>query len=169
MKTFSSVLSHRQRGFSLLEVLIAVLILSIGLMGLAGLQVVSVKGNQNAMLRSIASEAAYDLMDQFRANAQGTVNVDAWRANLKESLPSVVDDQTGVCITTTVAPCAAYPAGTAVTATGAGMSPGKVFLHVRVQWNQAAVNAKNFSTDADELAQGSATDAVQQVTITGQL
>lgn len=165
MNTFSSVFPHRQRGFSLLEVLITVLVFSIGLMGLAGLQVVSVKANQNAMSRSIASEAAYDLMDQFRANAQSTVNVDAWRTKLKESLPGVVDAQTGVCVTATTTPCGGYSAG-AVKITG---KPTAVFVHVRVQWNQATVNAKNFSTAADAAAQGTVADTMQQVTITGQL
>ena len=57
-----------QGGFSLLEVLVAVLILSIGLLGLAGLQAYSLSANQGAELRSQATFLAYDMLDRMRAN-----------------------------------------------------------------------------------------------------
>lgn len=58
----------RQCGFTLLEVLIALIILSIGLLGLAGLQTTSLKYNHDAQLRSQASLLAYDMADRMRAN-----------------------------------------------------------------------------------------------------
>lgn len=61
------------RGFSLLEVLIALLIFTLGLMGLAGLMVVSVKTNQSAFLRTQASFLAQSLSDRMRANT-GKIN-----------------------------------------------------------------------------------------------
>ncbi|MEO6688557.1 MAG: type IV pilus modification protein PilV [Dokdonella sp.] len=61
------------RGFSLLEVLIALLIFSLGLMGLAGLMVVSVRTNQSAFLRTQASFLAQSLADRMRANT-GKIN-----------------------------------------------------------------------------------------------
>lgn len=57
-----------QSGFSLLEVLIAVLVLSIGLLGMAGLQLNSLKFNQTATTRSQATVLAYDIADRMRAN-----------------------------------------------------------------------------------------------------
>lgn len=60
-----------QRGFSLIEVLIAALILGIGLVGVAGLQALSLKNNQSAFMRSQATAMAYDLADRMRANVQG--------------------------------------------------------------------------------------------------
>lgn len=60
----------RAGGFTLFEVLIAVLILSIGLLGVAGLQLYGVRYNQGSMLRSQATMAAYDIMDRMRANAE---------------------------------------------------------------------------------------------------
>lgn len=57
-----------QAGFSLLEVLIAVLVLSIGLLGMAGLQLNSLKFNQTATTRSQATVLAYDIADRMRAN-----------------------------------------------------------------------------------------------------
>ena len=59
----------KQRGFSLLEVLVALLVVSIGLLGLAGLTAASIKNNQSAYQRSVASWLAYDILDRMRANS----------------------------------------------------------------------------------------------------
>jgi type IV pilus assembly protein PilV len=59
------------RGFTLLEVLIALLIFSLGLLGMAGLLTVSVKTNHSAYLRTQAFLLAQDMADRMRANAAG--------------------------------------------------------------------------------------------------
>jgi type IV pilus assembly protein PilV len=64
----------RQHGFSLIEVLVAVVVLSLGLLGLAGLQAVSLGNNQTAQYRSIATQQAYDMADRIRANLTGVGN-----------------------------------------------------------------------------------------------
>jgi len=58
-------------GFALFEVLVAVVVLSIGLLGLAGLQVTGQRNNHSAYLRSQAVFLAYDMMDRMRANMRG--------------------------------------------------------------------------------------------------
>ena len=58
----------RSRGFTLLEVLIALLIFSLGILGLAALQTYSVKTNQSAHLRSQATALVNMMMDDIRAN-----------------------------------------------------------------------------------------------------
>jgi type IV pilus assembly protein PilV len=75
-----------QHGFTLLEVLVAIVILSIGLLGLAGLQAVSLNNNQIAYYRSIASQQAYDMADRIRANLAGVTagNYD----NLTATIPT---------------------------------------------------------------------------------
>lgn len=60
-----------QQGFTLIEVLVAVLILSFGLLGLAGLQAASIRANHSAYLRSQATQLAYDMADRMRANMAG--------------------------------------------------------------------------------------------------
>ncbi|MBE9525646.1 MAG: type IV pilus modification protein PilV [Proteobacteria bacterium] len=63
-----------QSGFTLLEVLIAMIILAIGLLGLAGLQANSMRFNNSAYLRSQASFLATDIADKMRANQDEVTN-----------------------------------------------------------------------------------------------
>jgi type IV pilus assembly protein PilV len=91
----------------MLEVLIAIVILAIGLLGLAALQTVSLQLNQSAVVRSQASQLAYDITERMRANRNaaaayilpigaapvpdGTVPLDdlvEWRAQLAATLPA---------------------------------------------------------------------------------
>lgn len=56
------------QGFTLLEVLITLVILAVGLLGLAGLQATGLKQNHSAYMRSQATQLAYDIADRMRAN-----------------------------------------------------------------------------------------------------
>jgi type IV pilus assembly protein PilV len=58
----------RSRGFTLLEVLVAMVVLSVGLLGLSGLQTSSLRNNNSAFLRSQATLATNDILDRMRAN-----------------------------------------------------------------------------------------------------
>lgn len=58
----------REKGFSLVEVLVALVLLSIGLLGLAGLQTRGVRDNHGAYLRTQATLCVKDLVDRMRAN-----------------------------------------------------------------------------------------------------
>lgn len=65
---------HRcQGGFSLIEVLVAVIVLSIGLLGISGIQLIGLKYNDSAYLRTQASLFAYDIMDRMRANRAAAI------------------------------------------------------------------------------------------------
>lgn len=63
---------RRQGGFSLIEVLISVLILAVGLLGAAAIQLNALKFTDSSTLLSQASFIAYDMMDRIRANPNGT-------------------------------------------------------------------------------------------------
>jgi len=69
-------LTEKQRGFSLLEALIAFLVLSIGLLGMAALQLTGLKQNQSALFRSHATFQAYQITDRMRANRENAENGD---------------------------------------------------------------------------------------------
>jgi len=64
------------RGFSLIEVLVALLVTSVGLLGLASLQITGMKYNHNAYLRSEATFLAKDLVERMRANRVAALNGD---------------------------------------------------------------------------------------------
>lgn len=62
----------KNSGFSLLEILISLVVLSMGMMGLAGLQIASLKGTNEAHFRHEASLLMMDMADRMRANLPGT-------------------------------------------------------------------------------------------------
>lgn len=95
-------------GFSLVELLVTVLILAIGLLGLAGLQARGLRDNKGALLRSQAVQCAQDILDRMRANRDAALNgayhldlgedpsgsgvpfddLTQWKANLAALLPA---------------------------------------------------------------------------------
>jgi type IV pilus assembly protein PilV len=95
IKYSTSIPRPKQNGFTLLEILVAVVVLSIGLLGLAGLQVSSLNNNQIAYYRSIASQQTYDMADRMRSNLAGVTagNYD----NLTTAIPTNPNCMTGGC------------------------------------------------------------------------
>jgi type IV pilus assembly protein PilV len=63
-----------QQGISMIEVLVSLLILSLGLLGVAGLQSTSLHSNQSAYLHSQATVAANDIIDRMRSNPEGVAD-----------------------------------------------------------------------------------------------
>jgi type IV pilus assembly protein PilV len=57
-----------QRGFSLIELLVALVVFSVGLLAVAGLQTVSKQSNFEALQRTAASQIAYGLLEDMRVN-----------------------------------------------------------------------------------------------------
>lgn len=98
-------MKKRVKGFTLVEALIALLALSIGLLGVAALQMTGLKANLSAAWRTQATYLAYDILDRMRANRTqiasyatgfgplptpgGVAQSDlvAWRANIAAALP----------------------------------------------------------------------------------
>lgn len=63
----------RCSGLTLIEVLVALLILSIGILGLASLQTASLSFNTSSAQRTQATVLAYDMADRMRANRQAAI------------------------------------------------------------------------------------------------
>lgn len=61
--------STTARGFSLVEVLVALVVLSLGLLGLASLQVSGLRAGQSSFYGGQAAQLAMDMADRLRANA----------------------------------------------------------------------------------------------------
>lgn len=68
--------ARRVRGFSLIEALVALVVLSVGLLGIAALYVTSVSSGRTATLRTQAVMLASDLADRIRANRGGGLTYD---------------------------------------------------------------------------------------------
>ena len=58
-----------QEGMTLIEVLVAMLILGVGLLGAAAIQLNALKYTDSSLMSSQASFIAYDMMDRIRANS----------------------------------------------------------------------------------------------------
>ena len=61
-------LKNRQQGVSLVESMIALLVISIGLLGIAALQITAMKQNSSALNHSQAVWVGYNMADRIRAN-----------------------------------------------------------------------------------------------------
>lgn len=132
MRTVEMSLSKTQRGFTMLEVLVSMIVISLGLLGHAGLQATSLKNANTAYLRSQATILSHDIVERMRVNRTvaltGSYNVaigsagsgggivgsdlTEWKRNLAQSLP-VGDGSVAV--------------------TGVGASQGNV--QVTIQWD----------------------------------
>lgn len=70
MKLSKSKLSQ-QKGFTLLEAMVAMVVFSVGLLGLGALQMAGMTNNQSSLYQSIAAHLAYDMSERIRSNTAG--------------------------------------------------------------------------------------------------
>ncbi len=94
-KIFSIKKQIQSNGFSLIEVLITILIVSFGLLGMAALVVSGARSNNVAYYRSVASKQTEDIADRMRANIAG-VTAGAYN-DLSATIPGNVDCVTNPC------------------------------------------------------------------------
>ena len=83
-----SAFTYTQAGVSMIEVLVAIIILSVGLLGLAGLQTAGLMHNQSASFRSTASVMAYGILDSMRAN-RIEAGAGSYNHLLEDAVPAV--------------------------------------------------------------------------------
>lgn len=77
------------KGFSLLEVLIAVLVLSTGILGIASTEIILLKGMQRSFSYTIASIQAQNLLELYRANHNTAGQVfSIWQQETQRLLPN---------------------------------------------------------------------------------
>lgn len=79
--------TNKQTGFSMIELLVAMLIFSIGLLGMASLQVTGMRMTRDAELMGQASLYASSMADQIRAKASSSVDVAGWSQKIQTDLP----------------------------------------------------------------------------------
>lgn len=98
--------AHRRaaRGFTLVEVLVAILLLSVGLLGVAGLQISGLRYQQGAYMRGQATSLLYDMADRMRINPQGVgassynaITINTTTSGWQSSLPADPDCAANTC------------------------------------------------------------------------
>jgi type IV pilus assembly protein PilV len=89
---------RQQQGFSLLEVMVAVIVFSVGLIGLGLLLTASIRANHVGYLHSQATFAAEAIADNMRANVIG-VWQDAYDGNWSAATPAAASDCTATACT----------------------------------------------------------------------
>jgi type IV pilus assembly protein PilV len=107
-----TTLSRRSAGFTLTEILVTLVIISVGLLGVAGLHSLSLRNNFDALIRSHASALADEIADRMRTNRTRALagdynialgvprtgptladaDINAWRLRLKAQLPGDLAD-----------------------------------------------------------------------------
>lgn len=125
-----------QQGFTLLEMLVALVILSFGLLGLAGLQAVSLRNNTNAYQRSQANVLAYDIVDRMRANRSQAVS------NAYNIALGATPSGSGVTLAD-LQEWRALLVGTLPNGDGAVSCTGSGLCTVTVQWDEIAAGGAN--------------------------
>jgi len=140
------------KGFSLIEVLVALLVLSIGLLGLAALQTTSLKYNTDSYTRTQATLLAYDIIDRMRTNLKG---VDAGSYNVTSS--------TAASKISAYDSCKASPTGCGCDLSGANCSASNLALFDLGEWYESLAAA--LPQASTYLATISATSRTVTVTI----
>jgi type IV pilus assembly protein PilV len=73
MRMQTSTARYTQSGFSLIEIMIAAVILSIGILGVVSLQVISMKGTHQSYMKHQAMSIVQSLTERMRSNTAGLV------------------------------------------------------------------------------------------------
>lgn len=92
---------HKQQGFSLIEALVAFLILSVGMLGIASLQTMSLKSGHSAAMRTVAVMKVEEILESMRSNPTALLNYAAGTGDMG------IDNG---CSQTLAAPAACTPA-----------------------------------------------------------
>lgn len=129
------VLRHHARGFSLIEAMVALLVLSIGLLGIAALYVETLRASRTALYRTEAVVQATDLADRMRANR---VPANAYACGNPTCIPAnggnVIADADLADWMNAIA--AALPAGTAGVAYTAATATTPAAYVITINWTE---------------------------------
>ena len=76
MKQHRHVSARKESGFGMVEVLVALVVLSLGLLSMAGLQIISIRSVHSSFIRGQAVLSAYTIADRMRANRPAVRDLD---------------------------------------------------------------------------------------------
>jgi len=82
------------RGLSLIEILVTIVVISVGMLGIAALYVESLKAGQSAVMRTRAVALAADMADRIRTNTAGSATYDVGPDDVGVVPPNACADTT---------------------------------------------------------------------------
>jgi type IV pilus assembly protein PilV len=136
----------QQKGFSLIEVLVTMMVISFGLLGIAGVIVNALKNNNSSYARTQASVLANDIIDRMRAN-RTTAETAPFAYNL--ALGASVPDGNTIVLNDLAqwraSLAAAMPSGT-----GSVTMANATQVTVVVQWNDARASGDGTGVGAGD-------------------
>lgn len=165
---------NRQRGFSLLEVLVSMLIIMIGALGIAGMQLLALTSTENARYQNVATMLGVSLTAAMQANVaywgSPPASIAVTGASNTGGPPAFSGTCLGLANVCTAPQMAAYdlklwgkevadllPSGTATITCPAGSSPAICTL--KLTWSERNVSLHNAdTTETGELATGTKAD-----------
>jgi type IV pilus assembly protein PilV len=74
-------IKHKQQGFGLIESLVSLVVVSVGMIGIAALYGQGLRASATALYRTMAVNLASDMADRIRVNRLGTANYGGAAAN----------------------------------------------------------------------------------------
>ncbi len=99
---FSLTIRSRQLGYSLIEVMIAAFLLSFAILGIAGLQVIGMKGTHQSLMKQQAVGVVQNIVERMRANNSSLSSYEFDSSTISCS-GSTVDCSVSVCTTAQIA------------------------------------------------------------------
>jgi type IV pilus assembly protein PilV len=134
---------QKHTGFTLVEVLVAMVVLAIGLIGVAGIQAAAVKYTKGAEGRSYAAQLAYDITDRMKASRGSVVNggysslaqFQATTCNPNLSASAAIQSKTDETLWRNQLACS-IPGGQGQVEIGAPLPNGLVPVTVRIRWDE---------------------------------
>jgi type IV pilus assembly protein PilV len=142
-------------GFTLIEVMVTVLVLSLGLLGLAAMQINALKNSHQAHLRNQAAALAYEIAERIRSNPPAVTQGD-YAIAAAEVPATTADCESYICDAAAMAVydlnqwkealAAALPEGDGAIAFGADL------VTVSIYWDERRNGASGTDCDADDPA-----------------
>jgi type IV pilus assembly protein PilV len=139
------------KGMTLIEVLISLVILAIGMLGIASMLLLSNKANNSSYTKQLAVQSVYDIFDKIRANYSAAVNGNYTVNNISNN-PTIPAQPSTLCDTSPCNPAqlatydiwywlakdvAKLPNGSGSITTALSGVAGNTIITVTVQWNDS--------------------------------
>lgn len=147
-------IQHLNKGSTLIEVLVSLIIFSIGLLGIAGMLLLSSKANNSSYAKQQAVQSVYNIFDRMRANSTAAINGNYNVSNINSSgPPTMPSTPSALCNSTACSPdqlatfdtwnwltndVAKLPNGSASITSALNGAAGNTLITVTVQWDDSA-------------------------------